>query len=64
MGQQCNYKYNCKLLTDVITCRYFLKYKYNVKTCMYTISALYQVINLNVKSTQRPLNIKWDQKSY
>ncbi len=26
----------------------FLKYKYNVKTCLYTISALYQIINLNV----------------
>ncbi len=49
MGQQCNYKCNyIKLSTDVITYRYFLKYKYNVKSCMYTISALYQIIDLNV----------------
>ncbi len=48
MGQ-CNYKCNyIKLITDVTTYSYFLKYKYNVKTCMYTISALYQIINLNV----------------
>ncbi len=29
---------------------FFFKYKYNVKTCMYTISALYQIINLNVRT--------------
>ncbi len=28
----------------------FLKYKYNVKTYMYTISALYQMIHLNVSA--------------
>ncbi len=27
--------------------RYLKKYKYNVKTCMYTLSKLYQMINLN-----------------
>jgi len=26
----------------------FSKYKYNVKTCMYTISSLYQISNFNV----------------
>ncbi len=36
------------VIPDVITCRYFFKYKYNVKTCTSTISALYQMINLNV----------------
>ncbi len=44
MGQQCNYKCNLR-------CNYmqvFLKYKYNVKTCTSTISALYQMIHLNV----------------
>ncbi len=38
------------VITDVITSKYFFKYKYNVKTCMYTISALYQIINLNVST--------------
>ncbi len=33
------------LITDEIIYRYFRKYKYNVRTCMYTISALYQIIN-------------------
>ncbi len=28
----------------------FLKYKYNVKACMYTISSLYEIINLNVST--------------
>ncbi len=28
----------------------FLKYKNNVKACMYTISALYHMINLNVRT--------------
>ncbi len=28
----------------------FLKYKYNVKTYIHTISALYQIINLNVST--------------
>jgi len=44
------------VITNVITlsnysCNYmlvFVKYKYNVKTCMYTISPLYQIINFNV----------------
>ncbi len=39
-----------KLITDVTTYRYFFKYKYNLKTCMYTISPLYQMINLNVST--------------
>ncbi len=30
---------------------FYFKCKYNVKTCMYTISALYNIINLSV-STQ------------
>ncbi len=34
----------------VTTYRSFKKYKYNVKTCMYTISALYQMINVNVST--------------
>ncbi len=46
------------VIINVITemnyrCNYiqvFLIYKYNVKTCMYTISALYQMINLNVST--------------
>ncbi len=38
------------VITDVTTCRYFYKSKYNVQTCMYTISALYQIINLNVST--------------
>ncbi len=37
-------------VNSVITYRYFKKYKYNVKTCMHTISALYQIINLNVST--------------
>jgi len=45
------------VITDVIThinyrCNYmlvFLKYKYNVKTCMYTISPLSQIIHFNVQ---------------
>ncbi len=37
------------VITDVITYRYFSKY--SVKTCMYKISALYLIINVNV-STQ------------
>jgi len=40
----------------------FFKYKYNVKTCMYTISPLYQIINFNVSTWYlKPLNIKWDR---
>ncbi len=39
-----------KLITDIITCIGFT-YKYNVKTCMYTISKLYQMINLECKAT-------------
>jgi len=30
--------------------RVFFKYKYNVKTCMYTISPLYQIINFNIST--------------
>ncbi len=33
---------------NVITYRYFLKYKFNARTCIYTISAL---INLNVSTS-------------
>ncbi len=49
----------CKgVIINVITeihyrCNYmqvFLKYKYNVKTCMYTINALYQMIHLKVST--------------
>jgi len=29
---------------------YFFKYKYNVKTCIYTISPLYQIIHFNVST--------------
>jgi len=37
--------------------------KYNVKTYMYTISPLYEIINFNVSALYlKPLNIKWDQK--
>ncbi len=36
------------LITDITT--NYNKYKYNVKRCMYTISALYQIINLNVSA--------------
>jgi len=39
----------------------FLKYKYNVKTCMYTINPLYQMIRFNVSTWYlKPLNIKWE----
>ncbi len=38
------------IITDVITCNYFFKYKYSVKTCMYTIGALHQMIDLNVST--------------
>jgi len=56
-GLRCNGWIN-SVIINVITeinyrCNYmqvFLKYKYNVKTCMYTISALYQMINLNVST--------------
>jgi len=55
MGQLCNYGCNYMLV--------FFKYKYNVKTCMYTISPLNQIINFNVSTWYlKPLNIKWDQK--
>ncbi len=49
----------CKgLVNSVIICNYRCNYMhvflflitYNVKTCMYTISALYQIINLNVST--------------
>ncbi len=38
-------------LTTIINyrCNYF-KYEYSVKTCMCTISALHQIINLNVST--------------
>jgi len=40
----------------------FFKYKYNVNTCMYTISPLYQIINFNVSTWYlKPLNIKCDR---
>ncbi len=39
------------VITDVIACRYFLKRKYNVKPCMYTICAFYQINYLNVHSS-------------
>ncbi len=55
-GLRCKGWVNC-LIINVITeinyrCNsiFFFKYKYNVKTCMYTISALYQMINLNVST--------------
>jgi len=46
------------VITNVITsinysCNYmqvFSKYKYNVKTCMYTISPMYQSSNFNVST--------------
>jgi len=52
---RCEGRVNC-VITNVITlsnysCNYmlvFLKYKYNVKTCMHTISTLYQIINFTV----------------
>jgi len=28
----------------------FLRYEYNVKTCMYTISQLYQIVRFNVST--------------
>jgi len=36
------------------------KYKYAVKTCMSTISAMYQIINLNVSPYLKTPHIKWD----
>jgi len=45
-GLRCKGKHS-----SVSTCRGFvLQYKYNVKTFMYTISALYQMINLNAST--------------
>ncbi len=38
------------VITDVTTYRYLKKYMYYVKTCIYTINALYQMINLNVST--------------
>ncbi len=38
------------VITDVIIQFFFLKYKYNVKACMYTINSLHQMINLNVST--------------
>jgi len=38
------------VITEINYMQVFLKHKYNVKTCMYTISALYQMINLNVST--------------
>jgi len=38
----------------------FFKYKYNVKTCVYTIIHLYQTINFNASTWYlKPLNLKW-----
>ncbi len=50
MGQQCNYTCNYRNESHavVITCMFL--YKYNVNTCIYTIGALYQIINLNVST--------------
>jgi len=56
-GLRCKGRVSC-VITNVITfinysCIYmqvFSKYKYNVKTCMYTISPLYQIINFNVST--------------
>ncbi len=39
-----------KLITYLIIYRYVLNDKYNVKTCMYTLSELYQIINLIVSA--------------
>ncbi len=43
VSTEINYRYN---YINV----FFFKYKYNVNTCLYTISALYQIINFNVSS--------------
>jgi len=48
---RCEGRVNCVITNVTYSCNYmlvFLKYKYNVKTCMYTISPLYQLINFNV----------------
>jgi len=54
---RCKGRVNC-VFTNVITsinytCNYmqvFSKYKYNVKTCMYTISPIYQSSKFNVNT--------------
>jgi len=56
-GLRCKGRVNC-VITNVITsinysCNYmhvFSKYKYNVKTCMYTISPMYQSSNFKVST--------------
>jgi len=54
-GLRCKGKVN-SVITNLITysnliTAVFLKCKYNVKTCMYTMNPLYQIINFNVSST-------------
>ena len=56
-GLRCKIRVN-SVIIDVITdinysCNYmqvFFKYKYNVKTCMHTISAFNQINNINVST--------------
>lgn len=40
--REINYRFNYRPI--------FFKYKHNVKACMYTIFALYQMIHLNVST--------------
>ncbi len=52
-GQQCNYKDTDYRFMQV----FIFKYKYTIKTCMYTISALHHIINSNA-SQLKPLKLK------
>ncbi len=44
-GFKCKGWVNSVIINVFAKIIYFLKCKYNVKTCIYTISALYQIIN-------------------
>lgn len=71
-GLRCKGWVNSVIIINVIAENYrwnyirvFLKYKHNVKTCMYTIITLNQMITLNVSTHQlRPPNIEWDEKTW
>ncbi len=64
-GLRCNRWVNSVIINVITELNYrcnnmqvFKKYKYNVKACMYTISALYQMINLNVRTQYKATSYK------
>ncbi len=48
-GLRCTGWVNSVITQTIYRC-YLKKYNYTVKTCMYTINALHQIINLNISS--------------